>query len=31
MVKSYSTLDKLKVELSNAGYKIYRRCDEQAR
>lgn len=31
MMESYSTHDKLKLELENAGYKIYRRCDEQAR
>lgn len=31
MMESYSSSEKLKYELRNAGFKIYRRCDEQAR
>lgn len=31
MMEAYYTNDKHKIELTNAGYKIYWRCDEQAR
>lgn len=30
-MKSYSASDKMKHELVNAGFKIHRKCDEQAR
>lgn len=31
MLEPYATREKLKFELINAGFKMYRRCDEQAR